>query len=90
MRKMKTITIERKPRKCPVCGNKVVKIVYGMPGPELMEQAMSGEVILGGGCIISDESTTTGIQLDSYLLRLLQGRERGPVRQEAQAAGGFR
>ena len=61
MRKSKTITIERKPRKCPVCGNKVVKIVYGMPGPELMEQAMSVEVILGGCCIISDEN---GNQLD--------------------------
>ena len=47
MRKNKTITIERKPRKCPNCGGKVVKIIYGMPGPELMEQSMNGEIILG-------------------------------------------
>lgn len=55
MTKTKTIIIERKPRKCPICGNKVVKIIYGLPGPELMEQAMSGKVILGGCCTIVDE-----------------------------------
>ena len=56
MRKNKTITIERKPRKCPNCGGKVVKIIYGMPGPELMDQCMNGEIILGGCCIMTDEN----------------------------------
>jgi hypothetical protein len=42
----------RKPRRCPVCGSAwVLKIVYGMPGPELAAAAQRGEVALGGCCI---------------------------------------
>ena len=36
---MEPIVVSRKPCKCPKCGGKVVKIVYGMPTPELYEQA---------------------------------------------------
>ena len=32
---MGPIVVSRKPCKCPKCGGKVVKIVYGMPAPEL-------------------------------------------------------
>ena len=40
--------------KCPSCGsNKVVPILYGMPGPELIEAYQKGEVELGG-CVIGD------------------------------------
>jgi len=33
--------------------NNIIPIVYGMPGPKLMEEARKGHVYLGG-CIISD------------------------------------
>ena len=33
---------------CPTCGQKMVPIVYGLPGPELFERAERGEIILGG------------------------------------------
>ena len=36
---MEPIVVSRKPCKCQKCGGKVVKIVYGMPSPELYEQA---------------------------------------------------
>lgn len=36
---MEPIVVSRKPCKCQKCGGKVVKIVYGMPTPELYEQA---------------------------------------------------
>jgi len=51
---MKPIIVNRKPCKCPKCGGKVVKIVYGEPGPELFEMADRKEVVLGG-CIIHME-----------------------------------
>jgi len=34
---------------CPQCGcTKVVPVVFGLPGDELMERARRGEVALGG------------------------------------------
>lgn len=45
---------EREIPKCPSCGlSKVVPIVYGMPGSELIEAYEKGEVELGG-CVVSD------------------------------------
>ena len=41
------------PPRCPRCGRPGVPIVYGLPGPELMEAAERGEVALGG-CVIPD------------------------------------
>ena len=44
---------EREIPKCPSCGSrKVVRIVYGMPGPELVEAYERGEVQLGGQCVL--------------------------------------
>jgi hypothetical protein len=41
---------------CPACGSKQVQpIVYGLPGPELIERAERGEVALGG-CIVFPEN----------------------------------
>lgn len=51
---MEPIVVNRKPCKCPICGGKVVKTVYGMPAPELFEQAERKEVVLGGCCIHED------------------------------------
>ena len=41
----------RKPRKCPHCGGKVVRILYGEPTQEAFEAAERGEFVLGGCCI---------------------------------------
>ena len=51
---MEPVVVNRKPCKCPKCGGKVVKIVYGEPCPELFEQAERKEVVLGGCCINLD------------------------------------
>ena len=45
-----------KPGICPICGGKVVPIVYGMPTGDLEEKADRGEVVLGGCCIALDEN----------------------------------
>ncbi len=41
---------------CPFCRRdlSVVRIVYGNPTPELVNQARSGEIALGGGSIPPD------------------------------------
>ncbi len=41
---------------CPFCGyeDQVVRIVYGYPSPEMIEQSRRGEVALGGCCIGPD------------------------------------
>ena len=41
---------------CAQCGShEVMPIVYGLPGPELLEQAEAGEVWLGG-CVVEEDS----------------------------------
>lgn len=35
-------------RRCPRCGGKLVRVVYGYPTAELGEEARRGEIILGG------------------------------------------
>lgn len=39
---------------CPRCGNELLPIVYGMPGPEMLEKAERGEIYLGG-CVITPD-----------------------------------
>ena len=50
-----SISVRRKPAKCPHCGGNVLSIKYGEPGPEMMAGAERGEFLLGG-CCISPES----------------------------------
>jgi rubredoxin len=45
------------PRKCPECGTKLLRIVYGMPGPDLFDEAEQGKVLLGGCCISFNDPT---------------------------------
>ncbi len=46
--------------KCPSCGDySVVEIVYGMPGPDLMDAEAEGLVILAG-CIMDDLAPGSG------------------------------
>lgn len=44
-----------KKKKCPLCNNELVDIVYGMPGPDLFEKYERKEVALGGCNIYEDE-----------------------------------
>ncbi len=44
------------PLNCPKCGSKnIVRIVYGYPNAEALEEAKKGNIILGG-CCVSDNS----------------------------------
>lgn len=36
---------------CPACGGEVVPVVFGYPGPEMMQQAEQGRVVLAGCAI---------------------------------------
>ena len=45
------------PPGCPTCGTVGVPIVYGMPGPELVDAAERGEVFIGGCVITGDDPT---------------------------------
>jgi len=41
---------------CPKCGNATgIRIVYGLPGSDLMQSAQRGEVALGG-CLVMDDN----------------------------------
>ena len=42
------IIVANRPFRCQKCGGKVVRMVYGMPGPEMYEKAERKEVVLGG------------------------------------------
>jgi hypothetical protein len=45
-------------RTCPRCGSpRSVRIVYGYPAPELLEQARGGGVSLGGCVLTGDDPT---------------------------------
>ena len=45
-------------KRCPVCDSTDnVRIIYGLPGPELAKKADRGEVALGG-CCFGPESPT--------------------------------
>ena len=44
----------KSPEPCPRCGSlDVVPILYGYPGPEMMEAAEKGKIELGG-CVIGE------------------------------------
>jgi len=46
----------RKPRHCPACeSHRTARILYGMPAPEVLPKVESGEIVLGGCCIINFE-----------------------------------
>ena len=39
---------------CPICGSELIPIVYGMPGPEMLNKAERGEIYLGG-CVVTPD-----------------------------------
>ena len=54
----------RKGSNCPTCrSGKLVPIVYGMPGRELIEQSNRGEIELGG-CVVSQVIDENGIRFN--------------------------
>ena len=48
---------ERKGNKCPICNETMVKIIYGMPDPELWEKAKQRKAFIGGCCVFGDSPT---------------------------------
>lgn len=53
--------------RCPRCGvGRVIPIVYGLPGSELMERARRGEVSLGGCVIMPGQPQTTECRVCHY------------------------
>ena len=52
----------RKGSNCPTCNAaKLIPIVYGLPGRELMEQSDRGEIQLGG-CVVTQIFDLNGIR----------------------------
>jgi len=46
----------RKKRTCPECSSEnVARIVFGYPGPEMMEESERGDIVLGGCCVDEDD-----------------------------------
>ncbi len=41
--------------RCPQCGGRYVRILYGLPSPSAMERAKKGEIVLGG-CLMEKDS----------------------------------
>ena len=37
---------------CPICGSPGVRIAYGMPGPDMIDAAEEGRLVLGG-CVVT-------------------------------------
>ena len=51
---------KKSPETCPECGSlEVVPIIYGYPGPEVMDAVMDaarkGEIVVGG-CVVGDRN----------------------------------
>ena len=42
---------------CPRCGESTRPIVYGLPGPDLIDASRRGEVAIGG-CIVHEDAPT--------------------------------
>jgi hypothetical protein len=42
------------PPACPHCGGRLLPVVFGMPTPELVDEARAGEFVLGGCCVPDD------------------------------------
>lgn len=40
---------------CTNCGHELVNIIYGMPGPKLIEMAKNEDIALGGCTVIIDQ-----------------------------------
>ncbi len=41
-------------RRCPECEHAVVPVMFGMPGPEMVEEEQRGEIVLGG-CVVDGD-----------------------------------
>ena len=44
---------------CPMCGGRLIPILYGMPTHDAVEAAKRGEIILGG-CVVAPDDPTHG------------------------------
>jgi hypothetical protein len=74
-RSRRIIRYARRPAKCPVCGsNKVVRIVFGMPSYELLQEELQGKVALGGCCVCNDDPAWLCVECET---RFFKKRKKG-------------
>src|SRR5688572_11192666 len=65
--------------RCPHCGkNDAAEILYGLPGPEAMEMAGRGEVVLGG-CVVTDDDPTHECRSCGSLWATSQDAKTSPI-----------
>ena len=63
-------TYKNKPRKCPVCGSKrVVRILYGLPAPEVFDDVEKGKIALGGCCITDNDPYWKCLDCDTEIYK---------------------
>lgn len=73
----------RKPTRCPACGSaRVVRIMYGEPGPEMIQADERGEAVLGGCCISDHDPSWQCIVCSAVVYR---NELRGLLNDEPQA-----
>lgn len=66
----KIIKVEKKPKICPYCKGKVVKILYGEPTDEAMEESENKKIIIGGCCISDDNLQWGCVDCDCSFLKV--------------------
>lgn len=66
----KIIKVEKKPKICPYCKGKVVKILYGEPTDEAMEESENKKIIIGGCCISDDDPQWGCVDCDRSFLKV--------------------
>ncbi len=48
--------MDKKHPKCPHCNcDNVAEIAFGYPGPEMLEEAERGDIVLGGCCVTDND-----------------------------------
>lgn len=70
MNKPKIIKVEKKPKICPNCKGRVVKILYGEPTDEAMEESENKKIIIGGCCISDDDPQWGCVDCDYKFLKV--------------------
>ena len=63
----KTITLNQRPERCPICGGEVWTIVYGEPSYEAYEKRFENKVVFGGCCITDHDPAWQCIECDALI-----------------------
>jgi len=75
MNSSESITGAGTPQSCPTCGSLDVQaVVYGMPGPGLIEAVERGDVALGG-CVVEPDQPTHVCRRCEHAFQALDAEE---------------